>query len=139
LGNWEYSYIFRDAPDSAAYSALRYGAFVLELKSHLTEFMQGSSKLKYFHNIAHDGSMAPLLGLLQVDVMVWPGMGSEIAFELYRNDRNRQFFIRVMWSGQPMKTSTPLGTLDMVKIDDFFAYLDSMVGSGADLVNACNS
>jgi len=65
--------------------------------------------------------MAPLLGLLQVDVMVWPGMGSEIAFELYRNDRNRQYFIRVMWSGQPMKTSTPLGTLDMVKIDDFFA------------------
>lgn len=65
--------------------------------------------------------MAPLLGLLQVDIMVWPGMGSEIVFELYRNNRSRQFFVRVMWSGQPMKTSTPLGTLDMVKIDDFFA------------------
>lgn len=51
LGNWEYSYIFRDAPDSAAYSALRYGAFVLELKSHLTEVMQGTSELKYFHNV----------------------------------------------------------------------------------------
>lgn len=139
LGSWEYSYLFRDAPDSAAYSALRYGAYALELKSHLTDVMHGKSRLKYIHNVAHDGSVAPLLGLLQIDVMVWPGMGSEVVFELYKNARSKQHFIRVLWSGQPMKTSTPLGTLDMVKIEDFFAYIDSMVGSGPELVNACNS
>ncbi|KAJ3575475.1 hypothetical protein NP233_g1077 [Leucocoprinus birnbaumii] len=139
LGSWEYSYLFRDAPDSAAYSAVRYGAFALELKSHLTDVMQGKSKLRYIHNVAHDGSVAPLLGLLQIDVMVWPGMGSEVVFELYKNTRSKQFFIRVLWSGQPMKTSTPLGTLDMVKVEDFFAYIDSMVGSGPELVNACSS
>ena len=77
----------------------------------------------YFHSIqvAHDGSVSPLLGLLQIDVMVWPGMGSEVVFELYKNTCNQQYYIRVLWSGQPMKTSTPLGTLDMVKIEDFFA------------------
>ncbi|KAF9450832.1 histidine phosphatase [Macrolepiota fuliginosa MF-IS2] len=139
LGNWEYSYLFRDAPDSAAYSALRYGAFALELKSHLQDVIQGKSTLRYVQNIAHDGSVAPLLGLLQIDVMVWPGMGSEVVFELYRNKRSSQYFIRVLWSGQPMKTSTPLGVLDMVKIEDFFNYLDSMVGSGSDLVQGCSS
>ncbi|KXN85635.1 Lysophosphatidic acid phosphatase type 6 [Leucoagaricus sp. SymC.cos] len=139
LGNWEYSYIFRDAPDSTAYSALHYGAYALELKSHLTDVMQGKSKLRYFHNVAHDGSISPLLGLLQIDVMVWPGMGSEVVFELYKNTHSEGYFIRVLWSGQPMKTSTPLGTLDMIKVEDFFTYIDSMVGSGSDLVSACNS
>lgn len=51
LGSWEYSYLFRDASDSAAYSALHYGAFALELKSHLADVMQGKSKLKYVHNV----------------------------------------------------------------------------------------
>jgi len=71
--------------------------------------------------VAHDGSISPLLGLLQIDVMVWPGMGSEVVFELYKNACDQQYYIRVLWSGQPMKTSTPLGTLDMIKIEDFFS------------------
>ncbi|KAF8877945.1 phosphoglycerate mutase-like protein, partial [Gymnopilus junonius] len=107
LGNWEYSYEFRDAPQSAQYSAMRYGAWALELKAHLQAKLDGTSELKYFHNIAHDGSMAPLLGLLQVDQMVWPGMGSEVVFELYSaGGRSKSYFIRVLWGGQPMKTST---------------------------------
>lgn len=35
LGNWEYAYTFRGAPLSASYAALRFGGFMLELKSHL--------------------------------------------------------------------------------------------------------
>lgn len=137
LGSWEYSYQFRDAPASAKYAALRYGAWVLELKGHLQDKVDGKSKVKYIHNVAHDGSMSPLLGFLQVDQMVWPGMGSEVVFELY-NSKNKEYFIRVLWGGQPMKTSTPLGTLDMVPLSDFFAYIDSMVGSANDLYTACN-
>ena len=34
---------------------------------------------------------------------------------------DKQYSIRVLWGGQPMKTSTPLGTLDMVPLADFFA------------------
>uniref|UniRef100_A0A8H7XU81 Acid phosphatase n=1 Tax=Psilocybe cubensis TaxID=181762 RepID=A0A8H7XU81_PSICU len=115
LGNWEYSYRFRDAPASAEYSSLRYGAWVLELKSHLQNNINGTS------NVAHDGSVSALLGFLQIDQMVWPGMGSEIVFELYSSaDQPNEHFIRVLWGGQPMKTSTPLGLLDMIPVTIFF-------------------
>ncbi|KAF8885002.1 histidine phosphatase [Infundibulicybe gibba] len=139
LGNWEYSYVYRDAPNSAQFSALHYGAWVLELTSHLQAKISGKSQLKYFHNIAHDGSMAPLLGFLQISEMVWPGMGSEVVFELFRKSGNNSFFLRVLWGGQPMETSTPLGRLDMIPVENFFDYVNSMLGSGSDLFNACNS
>lgn len=51
LGNWEYSYQFRDAPGSAQYSALHYGAWVLELQSHLQAKINKTSKVTYFHNV----------------------------------------------------------------------------------------
>jgi acid phosphatase len=136
LGNWEYSYQFRDAPASAQYSALKYGAWFLELKSHLQAKVSGTSKTRYFHNVAHDGSISPLLGFLQIDQMVWPGMGSEVVFELYKAGKDN--FIRVLWGGQPMKTSTPLGTLDMVPLATFFDYIDQAVGSPQDLFRGCN-
>ncbi len=44
--------------------------------------------------------------------------GSEVVFELYT--ANSKSYIRVLWGGQPMKTSTPLGVLEMVPIEDFF-------------------
>ncbi|KAF8629803.1 hypothetical protein AX15_003272 [Amanita polypyramis BW_CC] len=139
IGNWEYSYIFRDASDSATYSALRYGVWVREVKSRLENKINGSSELKYVHNVAHDGSIAPLLGILQIAEMVWPGMGSEIVFELYSD--NGQYYIRILWSGRPMITSLPLGdngTLNMVPINDFFSYIDEMLGtSGEALFDAC--
>ncbi|KAJ7684608.1 phosphoglycerate mutase-like protein [Mycena polygramma] len=137
LGNWEYSYYYRDAPDSAKYSALHYGAWFLELKSHLEAVVAGQSKIKYFHNIAHDGSVSPVLGFLQIANMVWPGMGSEVVFELYK--KNSAHFVRVLWGGQPMVTSTPMGTLDLIPVETLFEYIDSMVGSGADLFAACQS
>ncbi|KAJ6547017.1 histidine phosphatase superfamily [Mycena capillaripes] len=137
LGNWEYSYYFRDAPDSAKYAALHYGAWFLELKGHLEAVVAGQSKIKYFHNIAHDGSVSPVLGFLQIANMIWPGMGSEVVFELYK--KKNAHFLRVLWGGQPMVTSTPMGTLDLISVETMFAYIDSMIGSGADLYAACHS
>jgi hypothetical protein len=107
----------------------------------------GTNKLRYMHNIAHDGSVSPVLGFLQVDTMFWPGMGSEIVFELYKksvqNTNNAQdasdWFIRVLWLGQPLATSTPLGTLDVIPLEDFLGYIEDMIGSGSDLYAACNS
>lgn len=68
----EYSYQFRDAENSTAYSALRSGPWMLEVKDHIESRIAGGP-VKYRHNIAHDGSLAPLLGFLQIDQMVWPG------------------------------------------------------------------
>jgi hypothetical protein len=123
LGNYEYSLQWRDAPESAQYAALRFGAWMLELKGHLQDKIDGKLKVRLYPSdppypltraiqiaeheihpqcqshppithllphvlyrtdesrqpqIAHDGSIAPLLGFLQVTEMVWPGMGSEV-------------------------------------------------------------
>uniref|UniRef100_D8QLW7 Acid phosphatase n=1 Tax=Schizophyllum commune (strain H4-8 / FGSC 9210) TaxID=578458 RepID=D8QLW7_SCHCM len=129
LGNWEYSYIYRDAANSTLYSALKYGAWVLELRAHLENAITGES------TVAHDGSISALLGFLQVSKMVWPGMGSEIVFELY--DKAGEHFIRVLFGGQPLETSTPLGTLNLIPVDKFIDYIDSMLGSGSELYAAC--
>ncbi|KAG5341478.1 hypothetical protein C0989_010236 [Termitomyces sp. Mn162] len=45
LGNWEYSWQYRDAPQSAQFSALKYGAFVLELQGHLQDKISGQSQV----------------------------------------------------------------------------------------------
>lgn len=151
IGNWEYSWQYRDAPQSTQYSALKYGAWILELRAKLQDKISGVSKMKYVHNIAHDGSISSLLGFLQIAKMVWPGMGSEVVFELYSKSNQSHgrrgtsgtkatsYFIRVLWSGQPIVTSTPMGTLDMVPIADFFSYIDLTVGSGNDLFTACTT
>lgn len=101
LGNWEYFYQFRGAAKSTEYAALHYGVWLLELKSKLEAKIDGSSpvsssapihmrtaglkplQLKYVHNVAHDGSISSLLALLQVDEMVWPGMGAEVIHNSY--------------------------------------------------------
>uniref|UniRef100_A0A0W0EXY4 Putative phosphoglycerate mutase-like protein n=1 Tax=Moniliophthora roreri TaxID=221103 RepID=A0A0W0EXY4_MONRR len=143
LGNYEYSYYFRDAPDSTVYSALHFGAWFGELKGRLQDKVDGKSGVKYYHNIGHDGSMASLMGFLQIDKMVWPGMGSEVVFELY-NKQDAGYFLRVLWGGQPMVTSTPLGLSSVTlgggtQLVRQYVDIDSMTGSPADLFAACNA
>ena len=41
-----------------------------------------------------------------------------VVFEMWNNAAGARF-VRVLWGGQPIKTSTPLGTLSMVPLDDF--------------------
>jgi len=67
-------------------------------------------------------------------------MGAEVAFELYSaasGKTDTTYFIRVLWGGQPMLTSTPMGKLDMIPLATFLAYIDGMVGTGNDLVTMC--
>ncbi|TRM58993.1 histidine phosphatase superfamily [Schizophyllum amplum] len=135
LGNWEYSYLYRDATNSTLYSALKFGAWVLELKAHLEEVAEGKSTTKYYHNVAHDGSISLLLGFLQISKMVWPGMGSEIVFELYEN--SDQYYLRVLFGGQTLETSTSLGVLNMIPVKDFIAYIESTLGAGSELYASC--
>nr|XP_031858781.1 uncharacterized protein CI109_005877 [Kwoniella shandongensis]KAA5525853.1 hypothetical protein CI109_005877 [Kwoniella shandongensis] len=135
LGNYEYAYRWRMAENSTLYSALTMGPWFLELQDHMRGIMEGSNHVKYLHNFAHDGSIAPVLGLLQIDQPVWPGMGSEVVFELWQ--KSSSYFVRVMWNGQPLKTSTPLGVLDMIEWEEFEAYLNDTIPE--DLVGLCNS
>jgi 2-phosphoxylose phosphatase len=133
LGIYEYSYIYRDAPQSLTYSVARYGVFIAELAQHIRDRITGSSPVIYRHNVAHDGSVSPLLSILQVEVMVWPGMGAEVVFEVY--SRKGKYFVRVLWGGKVLRSSNPsLGTMDMVDVDVLLAYFDGLVGRGASKV-----
>ena len=134
MGQYEYSYIYRDAPQSTRYAALRYGAFLSMLSQRLQASTTGPDRTKYRHSIAHDGSLSLLLGALQIDQMVWPGTGAEVVFEVWK-DNTGAFFVRVLWSGQVMRTSTPLGLLDMVPLQTFVGYLQNLVGGN--LVAQC--
>ena len=78
--------MYRDDPRSLAASAASYGVWIGELTTHIRDNLNGTSDVIYRHNVAHDGSLSRLLSVLQLDEMVWPGMGSEVIFELYENE-----------------------------------------------------
>lgn len=130
-GQYEYSFIYRDAPQSLAASTAGFGIWMAELASHLRNVVTGASDGVIFrHNVAHDGSISRLLSILQVDVMVWPGMGSEVVFELY--SRKECFFLRVLFGGQVLRSSNPsLARLDLIPVEIFLAYIDGLVGPKA--------
>ena len=84
-------------------------------------------------DVAHDGSVSRLLSILQVDVMVWPGMGSEVVFELY--SRQGCYFVRILWGGQVLRSSNPsLGLVDLIPVQTLLDYVNGLVGVGARLV-----
>jgi 2-phosphoxylose phosphatase len=131
LGHWEYSHTYRGAgPDALAASASSLGVWVAELAAHLRGVVDGGGggdedgdRTLWFHNVAHDGSVSRLLGLLQADVMVWPGMGSEVVFELWAKEGGAAgHFVRVLFGGRVLVSSNPsLGTLDMIPVETLLA------------------
>ena len=67
--------------------------------------------------------------------MVWPGMGSEVVFELYQKKVDQRYYIRVLWGGQVLKSSNPtLGVLDMLQVEILVAYFDGLVGQRAEKI-----
>lgn len=143
MGHWEYSQMYRDAPTSLTASVTSWGVWVAELASHLRAVIAGHESPIYLHNFAHDGSISRLLSILQIDVMVWPGMGSEVVFELYQKSSKElgdetgkgKYFVRVLFSGKTLRSSNPsLGLMDMVPVETLLAYFDGLVGKDASLV-----
>lgn len=143
LGEYEYSYLYRDSKDSLKASVASFGVWVGELVQNFRSMMTDevsatasatSSRTRWRHNTAHDGSIARLLSILQVNQMVWPGMGAEIVFELYSKDSGREeglqcYYLRVLWGGQILRSSHPaFGRMDMIPIGTFLAYVDGLVG-----------
>jgi acid phosphatase len=145
LGQYEYSFIYRYAPESLLYSTEKYGVFIAELAQNIRDRISGVSSIKYKHNIAHDGSVSPLLSILQVNEMVWPGMGAEVVFEVYSKQGSSygsgsSYYLRVLWGGQILQSSNPsLGLMNMIDLDVFLAYIDGLAGVGASKIpGLCN-
>lgn len=161
LGHWEYAEMYRGSEDSLDASAAAYGVWVAELAANLRGAMKGEGEVIYMHNVAHDGSVSRLLSILQLDEMVWPGMGAEVVFELYKKSDGGEssapsatdsesagsegeeeegsdaggYYIRVLFNGQPLKSSSPtLGLMEMVPAETLLGYFDGLVGENAGLV-----
>ncbi|KAH8726829.1 cytochrome P450 [Phaeosphaeriaceae sp. PMI808] len=135
LGQHEYSFIHRDSPQSLQAAVGSYGVFLAELAQNIRDASSGKSPIIYRHNVAHDGSVSRLLSILQVEQMVWVGMGSEVVFEIYSKSGygdDGKKYIRILWGGQVLKSSSPtLGEVDMLDLDVFLGYLDGLVGQKA--------
>ncbi|KAK7949215.1 histidine phosphatase superfamily [Apiospora aurea] len=145
LGQWEYSHLYRDAgPAALRSSAAAYGVWIAELAAHLRAVTADAmGDVRYLHNVAHDGSLSRVLAVLQIDVMVWPGMGSEVVFEVYRKEEagdGSEHYVRVLFGGRPLKSSNPsLGLMDMLPLETLLAYFDGLVGQNASLIKGkCN-
>jgi hypothetical protein len=147
LGQYEYSFIHRDSPKSLQAAVGSYGVFFAELAQNIRDRIADKSPIIYRHNVAHDGSISRLLSILQVDVMVWVGMGSEIIFEVYEkrgegyDQSNGRRYLRILWGGKVLRSSNPsLGLVDMLDLDVFLAYVDGLVGLKAGkAVDFCKS
>lgn len=142
LGQYEYSFIYRDSPQSLQAAVGSYGVFLAELAQNIRDAVSGKGMISYRHNVAHDGSVSRLLSILQVEQMVWVGMGSEVVFEIYsKKDAGDKKYIRVLWGGQVMRSSNPsLGVLDMLDLDVFLAYVDGLVGRHVEeVIKFCKS
>lgn len=149
LGEYEYSFQYRDYNWTLPAAVGLYGIWVAELAQNFRHAMGDgpsavnvtSEKVRYRHNVAHDGSVSPLLAILQIEKMVWPGMGAEVVFELYSkpgapsyygSSSSSGYYLRVLWGGQVLRSSNPsLGVMDMVHIETVLAYFDGLVGVGA--------
>jgi len=142
LGQWEYAYLWRGSKRSLAYSSLKFGVFLNELIGHIRAIVDGDESVKYRHNVAHDGSISMFLSALQVDEMVWPGMGAELVVEIWaeKGRAGKQGKrIRVLWGGKVLKSSNPdLGEIDMISAEKFENYLESLIGKGArEVIKQC--
>ena len=58
----------------------------------------------------------------------------QVVFEIWRRDH--RYFVRVLFDGQPLETLSGLERLDMVTLEDFEGYLDSVIP--ANLRQACS-
>lgn len=141
LGQWEYSWLYRGSPKSFQTSVAAYGVWFAELAQNIRDAVDGSSTVVYRHNIAHDGSMSRILSILQVDVMVWPGMGSEVVFEIYKDKGSNKFVLRILWGGSVLRSSNlSLGYADMIDLERFLGYIDGLVGrKGSHLLELCRN
>jgi len=141
LGQYEYSFTYRDSPQSLRAAVASYGVWLAELASNIRSAVSGASPVIYRHNVAHDGSVSRLLSILQVEQMVWVGMGSEVVFEIYRKKGNGKKYVRILWGGQVLRSSNPsLGVVDMLDLNVFLGYVEGLVGKRAEkVVEMCKS
>ncbi|APA10747.1 hypothetical protein SS1G_12383 [Sclerotinia sclerotiorum 1980 UF-70] len=139
-GDWEWNYYWRANPFAQQYIQVVEGLFIGEVVSRLESVANGTiQEGKYSHIFVHDGDIGPIAGALGIDALRWPGMGSNIAFEIWKIHNSTAtidgYFARVLYSGQPMKSI--YGDMDWMPLESLLGILRKFVP--ADIVELCNS
>ncbi|KIY42898.1 histidine acid phosphatase [Fistulina hepatica ATCC 64428] len=135
-GDWEWNYYWRTNPYATLYIQLVEGLFIGEVLARFEAVANGTSDLKFSHTFAHDGDVGPVLGALGINELRWPGMGSNIAFEIWEtSDSQNPLYARVLYCGQPIETI--YGVLDWLPLSSLIAILRPFVPE--DIVAMCNA
>ncbi|KAJ5429645.1 Histidine phosphatase superfamily clade-2 [Penicillium cf. griseofulvum] len=135
-GDWEWNYYWRSNPDVVKYIQLVEGLFIGEIISRLQAVLDGKSSLDYSHIFIHDGDIGPILGALGIETLRWPGMASNIAFEVWETkDENhgKSFYARVLYSGHPIRSIH--GLLDWVPLSKLIDIMSPYVPG--DITSLC--
>lgn len=83
-GDWEWNYYWRANPNVTEYIQTVEGLFIQEIVQRMISVRDGSSGgVKWVHDFIHDGDIGPICGALGIESLRWPGMGSNLAFELW--------------------------------------------------------
>ncbi|KAJ5288887.1 hypothetical protein N7478_001917 [Penicillium angulare] len=82
-GDWEWNYWWHRNQNASQYIQLTEGLFLQEIVSRLEAIEGRKLERAYTHNFLHDGDLGPILGALNIQQLRWPGMGSNIAFEVW--------------------------------------------------------
>ncbi|GKZ92219.1 hypothetical protein AnigIFM59636_004937 [Aspergillus niger] len=133
-GDWEWNYWWRHNANATRYIQLVEGLFIGEIVRHLEAVQQGASELVYSHSFVHDGDLGPILGALGIKALRWPGMGSNIAFEVWQTSAD-DLYARVLYSGHAIETI--YGTLDWIPLSSLIRILQPYIP--VDIVSMCQS
>ncbi|CAI7617463.1 unnamed protein product [Penicillium pancosmium] len=122
-GDWEWNYYWRANEYATKYIQVVEGLFIGEIVSDLKAAQDGSSSIDYSHVFIHDGDIGPILGALGINALRWPGMASNIAFEVWEKEHSQ--FARVLYSGHPVQTMH--GPLDWMPLSQLINIMSPYV------------
>ena len=98
-GNWEYNYIWNASPNADEYTKYSIGLLVKEFAILLQNIKDGKNAKKLSLFVGHDGTMVRLFKTVGMPFIMWPGMGSELNFEIYKTKENPpKHYVRILVS-----------------------------------------
>ncbi|KAG0347818.1 hypothetical protein BG005_011887 [Podila minutissima] len=140
----ETSILYRDAPQSRQYLRLGMGPLAKEIVDNFVTASQrttlsrrSDSNVPQFKLYSgHDGTIGPLLGLLESTDLRWPPYASNLIFELWTAPSGERF-VRIFQNGSIMQTTTKWCNLEWCPISQFEANMRKYIPQ--DILGECET
>ncbi|KAF9299175.1 hypothetical protein BGZ74_009022 [Mortierella antarctica] len=140
----ETSILYRDAPQSRQYLRLGMGPLAKEIVDNFVTALQrttlsrrSDSNVPQFKLYSgHDGTIGPLLGLLESTDLRWPPYASNLIFELWTAPSGERF-VRIFQNGSIMQTTTKWCNLEWCPISQFVANMQKYIPQ--DILGECET